>query len=326
MLAIGQAEGLPAPDVEQFTLALRAAGSPYVWPRTWSLAGRLDDDTARQRMAAWLETFDDGGERYCGIAQVSTKGSQAEILVVVAVDAIATLNAEIPIQARSGSWITVDATTLVDFAEAKVVVLAPTGRPYTVPTSVDGNRVLGRARVDRAGMWKLQVLANADTGPRPALETIVWVDREPPAFAVEERAPGEGRADPSRAADEQLFEMLRALRAAEGLGSIVRVPWLDRLAQEHSEAMMQAQRLGHDVGHGGPEARAARALARARRTGENVAHAVSIVLAHRTLWASPSHRGNLVDPHFNAVGLGVARGPDGTLWVTQEFAELSSPL
>jgi uncharacterized protein YkwD len=43
----------------------------------------------------------------------------------------------------------------------------------------------------------------------------------------------------------------------------------------------------------------------ALRIGENVAHARSLARAHRALWESPAHRGNLLDRGFSAVGLGV---------------------
>jgi uncharacterized protein YkwD len=42
-------------------------------------------------------------------------------------------------------------------------------------------------------------------------------------------------------------------------------------------------------------------------------------LAQRALWASPSHRENLLFPSFDLVGIGVAPDPDGTLWVCQVF-------
>ena len=41
--------------------------------------------------------------------------------------------------------------------------------------------------------------------------------------------------------------------------------------------------------------------------------------AHRALWASPSHRGNLLLDQFTKVGIGVVRGPDGAVWVTELF-------
>jgi uncharacterized protein YkwD len=51
-----------------------------------------------------------------------------------------------------------------------------------------------------------------------------------------------------------------------------------------------------------------------------VAHARSIARAHRVLWASPSHRGNLLDPSFSKFGIGVARDSDGSVWVCELFS------
>jgi uncharacterized protein YkwD len=53
--------------------------------------------------------------------------------------------------------------------------------------------------------------------------------------------------------------------------------------------------------------------------GENVAHALTLERAHRVLWASPSHRGNLLDRRFRDLGVGVARDSDGSVWVCQLF-------
>jgi uncharacterized protein YkwD len=40
---------------------------------------------------------------------------------------------------------------------------------------------------------------------------------------------------------------------------------------------------------------------------------------HRALWASPSHRLNLLDSRFTRWGLGVAKDTDGGLWVCELF-------
>jgi uncharacterized protein YkwD len=54
--------------------------------------------------------------------------------------------------------------------------------------------------------------------------------------------------------------------------------------------------------------------------GENVATASSLENAHRALWASPSHRGNLLLDQFTHVGVSVVRAPDGMVWVTEMFS------
>jgi len=57
-----------------------------------------------------------------------------------------------------------------------------------------------------------------------------------------------------------------------------------------------------------------------RVCGENVAHAETLALAHRALYASPSHRANLLSSSFDRIGVGVVRDADGSVWVTEELA------
>jgi uncharacterized protein YkwD len=47
---------------------------------------------------------------------------------------------------------------------------------------------------------------------------------------------------------------------------------------------------------------------------------VELGIAHRALWASPSHRGNLLLDQFTRVGVAVVRAPDGMVWVTEMFS------
>jgi uncharacterized protein YkwD len=83
--------------------------------------------------------------------------------------------------------------------------------------------------------------------------------------------------------------------------------------------MRRAHKTAHDAGDGDLNQRLANAGLELR-AGENVAHAGSAALAHRALWASPSHRENLLLPDFALVGIGVATDVDGTMWVCELFA------
>ena len=83
--------------------------------------------------------------------------------------------------------------------------------------------------------------------------------------------------------------------------------------------MLQAHTVGHDVGDGDPVARVQDAGIYARHTGENVAHAPSVALAHRSLYASPSHRANLLHASFDHLGVGIADDADGSVWVVELF-------
>lgn len=319
-----QSEGGPPLDAAEITFALRAEGSPYVWPRAWTLeGGELRAAGAVERMQSWLRGFQDGGERRCGVALVGA--GERSVLAAVAVDALADLS-PLPIRERAGAWLDVEARLLVAAADAKVVVLGPTGAPYTVPTTFDGQQARARFRADRAGPFLVQLLANVVGGPRPLLEATVYADVPPPPSFFSDPAPGEPvtplapGTDPAAA----LVDMVNRARATERSPPLERDPALDALARAHAEAMRRLKRIAHDTGEGDPRTRVEAAGLALLATGENVAHAADVARAHRALWASPSHRENLLEPRFDKIGVGLALDSDGSVWVCEVFADTPS--
>jgi hypothetical protein len=311
------AHALRADDVEALAYALRAAGEPHVWPRAMALEGRVVDRAdAKGRIDRWLAGFRRRGRMRCAIA--SSEGSGTETVAVVAVDAQADLE-PIPTIVRPSSWVEIDARVLVPASAAKVIVLGPAGAPRVVPTSFAGGRVRARANLDRPGAWKVQVVVDGEAGPRPVLEAFVFAGIAPPKVRAETRAPGEELAAPGGGA-ETLADMITAARATEGIAALRRSRALDSIARAHAERMMRASDLAHDVGDGDVRRRVEDAGIEAASIGENVAHAVTLALAHRALWASPSHRDNLLSPRYARVGVGVAYDSDGSVWVTELFA------
>lgn len=317
------ARTLPADDAEAITYALRAAGDPHVWPRAFLLEGKaIDLEDAKKRMRAWLGTFPKSARLRCGI--VTERGDGKEVIAAVAIDAQADLT-PMPVRARPSSWVEIDAKVLSPATGAKVIVLGPTGAPRSLLTSFSDGRVKARANVDRPGTWLFQVLVDGVSGPRPVLETYVFVGVEPPAEKPHQSAPGEeagGEGDSASA----LTRMMMMARRSESLPGLVRDMALDRVAKKHAERMMRAKQIGHDVGDGDPKERLERAGISLSQVGENVAHAANVVLAHRALWSSPSHRDNLLQPRFDRVGVGVTADSDGSVWVTQIFATTSPEL
>jgi len=304
-------------DVDKIGYALRAAGAPYVWPRAWLFEGSEGDVvTAKARMQHWLGGFSDGGARRCGI-KVLHRGSRMSV-TALAVDALADLDS-LPTRARVGQWIEVNATLRVPASEAKLVVLGPRGAPRPVPTSFDAGRVRARFNADAPGVWVVQLLGAVDGGPRPLLEALVFAGVEPPSSAAIGKAPGEDAPHPANDPRAALYAMVDAARDSERMPPLQRDQQLETLAREHAEAMRRARRTAHDTGDGDLNQRLERA-GLALSAGENVAHAGSAVLAQRALWASPSHRENLLFPGFDTIGIGVALDNDGTLWVCQVFA------
>ena len=305
-------------EVDTLSYSLRAAGSPYVWPRAWLFNGSEGEvETAKARMLHWLDGFSDGGVRRCGVSLHHEANSRISV-AAVAVDVLADLQ-PLPTRARTGQWIEVRATLRVPASEAKLVVLGPRGAPRPVLTSFAEGHVRARFNADAPGAWLVQLLGSVEGGPRPLLEALVFAGMEPPRSAAVSKAPGEdarAAAEDPRAA---LYAMVNAARASERLAPLSRDARLEALAQQHAEAMRRARKTAHDTGEGDLVQRLERAGLELS-AGENVSHAGNAALAQRALWASPSHRENLLFQGFDVVGIGVAPDADGTLWVCQVFA------
>jgi uncharacterized protein YkwD len=154
------------------------------------------------------------------------------------------------------------------------------------------------------------------------LEALVFAGIDPPLQPEVDPAPGERAARAGAPPADALASMLAATREAEGAKPLVRVAELDRVALEQAEAMRGAGRIGHDLGGGDPVARVQRSLPGVTLSGENVALAASAPLAHRRLYASPSHRANMLSDQFDSVGVGAVADARGMLWVCQIFATL----
>lgn len=322
-LAQRKAAGQPTPDVDGIVFAMRTAGQPHVWPRAWIVsAERFEREATKRTMESWRRSLGEPvGERRCGVAtaRAVVDGREVgQVIVALAVDALADM-APLPIRARTGQWLELDARLKVGASTAKVVLVGPGGAPRTVPTSFQEGRVRARFALDRPGPFTVQVLADVATGPRPVLEAQVFADVEPPRAMPSVSAPGEDAGDGKAGADA-LVEMVQAVRRERNLPALTRDPRLDRLALAHARRMKEERMVGHDVGDGDPGQRVQAAGLSAKEAGENVAHAESIRLAHRSLWQSPSHRANLERPGFTHVGAAVVEDPDGTVWVCEIFA------
>ncbi len=311
--------GLPPLDAPALADALRVEGEPHAWPRSWVAAGPLSGraESLRQ-LAAWGATREQG-DRRCGVA-TGSGADGSEVLAVVAVDALADL-APLPVQVHVGSWLTVDARLLVPTEGARVIVMGPSGAPRSVPARFDGDRVLARLTLDRPGAFTVQVVADLPSGPRPVLEAILFGDEPPWPGPPDVAVPGEDVSlDLLATPADNLFAKLAAVRAAEQLPPLQRDARLDAAALAHATRMRAVGSLAHDAGDGDPVRRLESAGVGGRVIGENIARAASLRLAHRALYASPSHRANLLSTRFARVGVGVAVDADGSVWAVEEFS------
>ncbi|MGK4001647.1 CAP domain-containing protein [Sorangium sp. So ce1036] len=305
------------PDELAFTL--RAAGAPHAWPRGWSIAGQgLGPAELGARIDGWLSGWPTLGVRRCGVAHAK-KPDGTVIAAAVGVDALADMS-PLPTTARVGQWVTLEGTMRVPATAVKVVLLGPRGAPRAVLSSLSGARIRSSFAVDQPGSWLVQVLATVSTGPRPVLEAMIFAGGAPPGRYVRAPSPGEEAARGARDDDDAMLRMMNAARASEGLPALARDAALSALARAHAEAMLKARMVGHDVGSGDPAARLRAAGYEATIAGENVATSSSPGGAHRAIWASPSHRGNLLDRRYRKTGVAVVRDRSGRVWVAQLFA------
>lgn len=316
------AAGAP-PELEWTLHRLRQRGAPYVEPRVWSAVvdGNENVDARRllaDRIARWARR-EARGELRCGIGEVARSDGK-RVLALLQVDARAEL-ASLPTRAEPGQWLDVEARLLVPATDAAAVVLPPEGPPRSLHLHQEG--VLRRTRfvVDRPGAWLLQILANDEGGALPALEARINVGPgpfpEPWLLAV----PGETAQEASHADHEALLAMVNEARRLAGLQLLRVSPTLSALARHHAERMRTRGNISHDVGDGDPVRRVEEAGLTARRVGENVARAPTVSRAYRALWASPSHRGNLLFPHFDEVGIGTSRDAGGVLYASLLFID-----
>lgn len=320
-LAAREARGAAPPDGEELTFELRSAGSPLVWPHAWlATLNSEPDDGTQAALGRALDKTPQSGPRRCGIATL--RGRSSTVIAVVWADALADL-APVPTTSPHARYVSFDARLLVPATRGKLYVLPPEGKPFTVPTTLHSDRVRATVSVDRPGKWTLQLVARVAGGPRPVLETVLFVERQPPSAYQVEPAPGEASWGRFQNPTTQLVEMAQAARASQALPPLARSSLLDAVAERRAAALAAAQTLAHDTGDGDPAARLGESEPDAHLVGENVAHETSVTRAARALWSSVSHRGNLLEPRFRAIGVGVAKGDDGSLWIAEEFTDFS---
>lgn len=133
----------------------------------------------------------------------------------------------------------------------------------------------------------------------------------------------------------QMWELINRDRAdrtylSETRGHAPALQWDDRLAEVarmHSEEMARNGYFSHEGADGSsPARRVTMAGIKWLSTGENIATCGSVSEAESLFMNEPkfqqNHRWNILSVNYTHVGVGVARARDGSLYVTQEFAQL----
>jgi uncharacterized protein YkwD len=124
--------------------------------------------------------------------------------------------------------------------------------------------------------------------------------------------PGRAMAGPSDDASAAVG-MINDSRAAVGLAALQTDPELQRLAALQANRMADSGYIFHTQDLEGQLSWGWWAWA------ENVGYGPSVEWVHGAFVNSPAHAGHILDPSFNYVGVGVAYGNDGSVYVAQVF-------
>ena len=99
------------------------------------------------------------------------------------------------------------------------------------------------------------------------------------------------------------------------------------VARSHSMDMAKRRYVGHDSPEGEDlQDRLFKADVYAEEYGENVGKHLTMNGAHVGLMESIRHRRNILKPRFTHIGIGILRGEDGYLYITQNFIKKIEPI
>ena len=126
-------------------------------------------------------------------------------------------------------------------------------------------------------------------------------------------------------------DRLNPSNAAETGGRAQRLDWNERLAEvarAHCRDMIARGFFSHVTPDGSsPDMRVTAAAIDWQAQAENIAIYSGVPTAQAAFMNEPrfqeNHRGNILDPTFTDIGIGIVKGPGGRYYITQEFIEAS---
>ncbi|HEX3621736.1 MAG TPA: CAP domain-containing protein [Acidimicrobiales bacterium] len=124
--------------------------------------------------------------------------------------------------------------------------------------------------------------------------------------------PGRAMADPADDAGATVG-LINDARAAYALAPLAADRELQVLANRQANVMADAGQIFHTQDLGGQLSWGW------SRWAENVGYGPSVGWIHGAFMNSPSHAPHILDPSYNYVGVGVAYGSDGSVYVAEVF-------
>ncbi|MGH9135941.1 MAG: CAP domain-containing protein, partial [Acidimicrobiales bacterium] len=119
------------------------------------------------------------------------------------------------------------------------------------------------------------------------------------------------------AAEQELLGLVNSARANAGLPTVASSGHIQRVARAWAATMAANDTMAHNPNFYG-QMQAGEACGSG---AENVAfrYPPSAYGIHQQFMNSPSHATNVLNGNYGRVGIGAVIGPDGTMWVVQDF-------
>jgi uncharacterized protein YkwD len=111
--------------------------------------------------------------------------------------------------------------------------------------------------------------------------------------------------------------LVNSARSAAGLGTLTKNSGLDSVARAQAARMAARDGIYHNPSL---KADADAAGVNWQWIGENVGVGPDVPAVHDAFMASPGHHANIVYASYNAIGVGVVKGSDGSVFVAHVFA------
>ena len=208
------------------------------------------------------------------------------------------------------------------YTEPKLVITLPSGKVETRPIGLSKT---GRFETlvyftKGKGKYTVEIVARGKLGPMvlDLMHCYAGVPYpKPPARQKPVATPTN-----LRQAERMMFEMVNRARDDAGLPLLKYDDRLATVARLHSTDMLRNGFFAHiSPTHGTLSNRLDRASIKALTFTENLSSNTDLGAAHRGLMDSPGHRKNILDPNVTHVGIGITRGPNEQLYITQNFKQ-----
>ena len=122
--------------------------------------------------------------------------------------------------------------------------------------------------------------------------------------------------------EQRMLRLVNIEREARGIAKLETLTVLADVARQHSRAMAERDEVAHELDGIRFDIRIKNTVPGACHFGENITKHYTVEYALADLMGSPGHRGNILDPKYTILGIGIVQNEEGLLYITQDFIAL----